>query len=137
MGLPHMSLDPLLSAPLVVQFHAILALSAVALTIAIFSLRKGSRLHRVFGWTWVILMGAVALSSFWIGELRWIGPFGPIHILSVFTLVSLIRGVRAARSHRVADHRAEMRSLTFGALILAGAFTFFPGRIMFLVVSGG
>lgn len=30
-----------------------------------------------------------------------------------------------------------MTALVFGALIVAGAFTFLPGRIMFQVVSGG
>jgi len=132
-----MSFDPLLSAPLVVQIHAFLALVAVALTVALFSLRKGSGLHRILGWSWVSLMGFVALSSFWIGDFRWVGPFGPIHLLSVLTLVSLVRGVRAARGHRVADHRTIMRSLTFGALMIAGLFTFLPGRIMFAVITGG
>lgn len=132
-----MSFDPLLSAPLVVQVHAFLALGAVVLTVVIFNLRKGSRLHRVLGWSWVIAMASVAVTSFWINDFRWIGPFGPIHILSVTSLVSLVTGVRAARSHNVNAHKKTMKSLTFGALIVAGAFTFFPGRIMFLVVSGG
>ena len=132
-----MSFDPLLSAPAVVQVHAFLALAAVALTIAIFSLRKGSPLHRVLGWMWVIAMTVVAISSFWINDFRWVGPFGPIHILSVFALFSLVTGVRAARSRDVTFHKRTMQSLVFGALIVAGAFTLLPGRIMFLVVSGG
>ena len=132
-----MSLAPLLSASLVIQIHVLLALCAVVLTATLFSLRKGSPLHRVLGWCWVGVMGGVALSSFWIGEFRWIGPFGPIHILSLYTLVNLVLGVHAARSHDVALHRRIMRSLVFGALIIAGAFTFLPGRLMFAVVSGG
>lgn len=132
-----MSLDPLLNASPIIQIHAFVAMFAVALTIAIFALRKGSRYHRILGWTWVISMGAVALSSFGINDMRWVGPFGPIHLISLFTLYSLVEGVRAARGHRVAAHRQTMRSLVFGALIVAGAFTFLPGRIMFQVVSGG
>ncbi|MGB3244808.1 MAG: DUF2306 domain-containing protein [Sulfitobacter sp.] len=132
-----MSFYPLLAAPLVVQVHAFLALGTVALTIAIFSLRKGSRLHRAFGWAWVIAMGSVAVSSFWINDMRWLGPFGPIHLLSAFVLFSLVRGVFAARSGNVRTHKRTMQSLTFGALVLAGAFTLVPGRIMFQVVSGG
>lgn len=132
-----MTLDPLLNAPLVVQIHALLAIGAVALTVALFSLKKGSRYHRVMGWTWVILMAVVALSSFWINDIRWLGPFGPIHILSVITLFNLITGVRAARSHDVMTHKRTMQTLTFLALGVAGAFTFLPGRIMFQVVSGG
>ena len=132
-----MTLDPLLTAPLVVQVHAFLALAAVALTVALFSLRKGSPLHRVLGWSWVSLMAIVAISSFWIGDFRWVGPFGPIHILSVITLFSLVKGVRAARGHDVMTHKRTMQSLVVYALIVAGAFTFLPGRIMFNVVSGG
>lgn len=132
-----MSLDPLLTAPMIVQVHAFLAVAALGLTVGLFSLRKGSPLHRWLGWTWVSLMAIVALSSFWIGDFRWIGPFGPIHILSGITLVSLVQGVSAARKHDVATHRAIMRSLTLYALVLAGVFTLVPGRIMFAVVTGG
>jgi len=132
-----MTLAPLANASLVIQIHTALAFLAVALTIAIFSLRKGSPLHRVLGWSWVIIMGAVALSSFGIHELRVVGQFSPIHLLSLFTLWSLVRGVMAARNHRVQVHKRIMQSLTFGALLVAGAFTFLPGRTMFAVISGG
>lgn len=132
-----MSFDPLFGAPYIVQVHAFLALAAIALTVAIFSLRKGSPLHRVLGWTWVITMAIVAFSSFWINEIRWVGPFGPIHILSVVALASLVSGVRNARRHNVRAHQRTMRGLVFGALLVAGAFTLFPGRIMYQVVLGG
>ncbi len=118
-----MTLTPLVNASLMIQIHTALALCAVVLTIAIFALRKGSPLHRVMGWAWVLMMGVVALSSFGIHELRVIGPFSPIHLLSVFTLWSLVTGVRHARSHRVKEHKRRMRALVFGALLVAGAFT--------------
>ncbi|MEP1765349.1 MAG: DUF2306 domain-containing protein [Sulfitobacter sp.] len=132
-----MTLAPLTNASVVIQIHTAFALAAVLLTIAIFTLKKGSPLHRIFGWSWVIIMGIVAVSSFGIHELRLIGPFSPIHLLSIFTLWSLVRGVIAARSHRVRAHKRIMQSLTFGALLVAGAFTFLPGRTMFAVISGG
>lgn len=132
-----MTLSPLLNAPFVVQIHAFMAFIVVVITIALFSMRKGNPLHRVMGWAWVIGMGVVALSSFGINDMRWVGPFGPIHLISIFTLYSLVQGVRVARAHRVADHRQTMRALTFGALIVAGGFTFLPGRIMYQVVLGG
>ncbi len=132
-----MNLTPLANASLVIQIHTALALSAVALTVAIFALRKGSPLHRVMGWAWVLMMGVVALSSFGINELRILGPFSPIHILSVITLWTLYSSVTAARSHDIKKHKRQMRTLVFGALIVAGAFTFLPGRIMHAVVLGG
>lgn len=130
------SLTPLLAQDPWVQSHAILALALLPLTAAIFALPRGSRLHRGLGWTWVLGMGAVALSSFAIQDIRLIGPFSPIHGLSLITLATLVLGVRAARGKRVASHRQTMKSLTFGALIGAGLFTLLPGRIMYQVVFG-
>ncbi|MEO0938700.1 MAG: DUF2306 domain-containing protein [Pseudomonadota bacterium] len=132
-----MSFAPLLNTPAIVQIHAFVALALVAVTLILLSLPKGSVFHRTLGWAWVIGMGIVALSSFGINDMRVIGPFSPIHILSVITLVGLVYGVYAARSHNVAAHRRTMRSLSFWALGIAGAFTFFPGRVMFQVISGG
>lgn len=132
-----MSFSPLLSASMPVIFHAIVALALCLLTIVMFTLPKGNRMHRALGWVWVIGMGFVAISSFWISGLRHIGPFSAIHVLSVYTLFSLVANVRAARSHNVKAHRTGMKSLVFGALVLAGLFTLLPGRIMFEVVTGG
>jgi len=42
-----------------------------------------------------------------------------------------------ARRHRVAAHRTAMMSLFIGALVIAGAFTLLPGRVMHAVVFGG
>jgi uncharacterized membrane protein len=91
----------------------------------------------MMGWTWVLMMAAVALTSFWINELRLVGPFSPIHLLSVVTLVTLISSVTAARHHDIKKHKRQMRTLVFGALIIAGGFTFLPGRLMYAVVLGG
>jgi uncharacterized membrane protein len=132
-----MSLSPLLNASLVIQIHTFFAIAAVLLTIAIFTLPRGSTAHRWMGWTWVTLMAIVALSSFGIHGISLIGPFGPIHILSVFVLFQLVVNVRAARTRNIRAHARGMNLLTLGALVGAGAFTFLPGRIMYQVVTGG
>jgi uncharacterized membrane protein len=132
-----MPLSPLLGASVVIQIHAFLAIAAALLTIAIFSLKRGSSAHRWMGWTWVILMGVVALSSFAINDMRVIGPFGPIHLLSAFVLFQLVVNIRAARSKRIRAHARGMKGLSIGALLVAGGFTFLPGRIMYQVVTGG
>lgn len=132
-----MTLTPLLDAPLVVQIHTVFAIFAVLLTVAIFSLPKGSRLHRTMGWIWVLSMGIIAISSFFIHTLRWLGPFSPIHLLSALVLFSLVRGVQAARSHRVRDHKRIMKAMVLYGLLVAGAFTFLPGRLMHEILLGG
>jgi uncharacterized membrane protein len=91
------------------------------------------RLHRVLGWTWVGLMLVVALSSFWIHELRLWGPWSPIHLLSILTLSTVPLAVLAARRHRVRAHRNAMITIFLGALVIAGLFTFLPGRLMYAV----
>jgi uncharacterized membrane protein len=86
---------------------------------------------------WVIAMGLVALSSFWIFDLKIWGNYSPIHLLSVFTLVQLVLAVRAARRGDIQLHRTIIKGLVFGALVGAGAFTLLPGRTMYQVFLGG
>ena len=52
--------------------------------------------------------GAGGISSFWIHQIRLVGPWSPIHLLSIFTLVMLPLGVWMAHRHQVADHRRIM-----------------------------
>lgn len=131
-----MSLSPLLNAAPIIQIHAFMAIAASILTIAIFTLRRGTIAHRWMGWSWVILMAVVALSSFGIHGIAMFGAFSPIHLLSAFVLFQLVVNIRAARSKRIHTHARNMKLLTLGALVGAGAFTFLPGRIMYQVVTG-
>ena len=85
---------------------------------------------------WVALMAVVAVSSFWIHQIRLVGPFGPIHLLSILTLVMLPLAVWRAHTHRVGAHRWIMISVFTGALVVAGLFTLVPGRIMHRVIFG-
>jgi uncharacterized membrane protein len=82
-------------------------------------------------------MTAVCITSFWIHDLRVWGPWSPIHLLSIFTLAMLPVAVLHARRHRVAQHRKAMLTMFAGALVIAGLFTFVPGRIMYRVAFGG
>ena len=131
-----MSLDPLLAAPGVIQIHAFAAMAAFLLGIVQFIGRKGTIPHRTVGFIWVALMLTVAISSFWIHDIRLWGPWSPIHLLSIFTLVMLPLGVWYAHTHRVRGHKMTMISIFIGALVIAGLFTLLPGRIMSAVAFG-
>jgi uncharacterized membrane protein len=131
-----MNLAPLLAAPPVIQIHAFAALGAFALGALQLAAPKGTIPHRAIGWIWAVLMLAVVLSSFFIHTIRLWGPFSPIHLLSIFTLAMLPLAVWRARQHDVRKHRRAMMSLFVGALVIAGIFTFLPGRIMHAVVFG-
>ena len=96
---------------------------------------KGTTMHRILGWTWVVIMAVVAGSSFFIRVINH-GGFSLIHILSLVTLVALPIGVYGARKGNIKLHKGVMTRLYLFALIVAGLFTFFPGRLMYQMVFG-
>lgn len=131
------SLAPLLKASFPIQLHAFAAMAAFVLGLIQFARPKGTFSHRTFGWIWVFLMLIVSISAFWIQELRVWGPWSPIHLLAVLTLVMLPIAVWRARTHKVTAHKWFMVGIFSGALVIAGIFTFVPGRIMYAVLFGG
>jgi uncharacterized membrane protein len=131
-----MSLAPLLQASPVIQIHAFAAMSAFALGIVQLSAPKGTIPHRILGWIWVAVMAVVGVTAFFIHEIRLWGPWSPIHLLAIFTLVMLPLGVWRARRHEVQHHRRTMIGIFAGGLVVAGLFTFVPGRIMHAVAFG-
>jgi uncharacterized membrane protein len=131
-----LTLAPLVAAPAVIQLHAGAAIAAFGLGAVQLAAPKGTIPHRLFGWLWAGLMLAVVLSSFFIHTIRLWGEWSPIHLLSLFTLVMLPLAVLQARRHQVDRHRRAMLGLFVGALVIAGVFTFLPGRIMHEVVFG-
>jgi uncharacterized membrane protein len=130
------SLAPLLNADPAIQLHAFAALAAVGIGAVQLAAPKGTLPHRTIGWIWVALMVTVAMTSFWIHELRVWERWSPIHLLSIFTLTMLPLAVMHARRHRAGNHRNAMISIFIGALVIAGLFTLLPGRIMHAVVFG-
>jgi uncharacterized membrane protein len=131
-----MSLAPLLDAAPAIPLHAFAAMAAFGLGLVQFAAPKGTLPHRTIGWIWVGLMAMVAISSFWIHQIRLLGPWSPIHLLSIFTLIVIPLGVWQAHRHDVTAHRRIMILIFTGALVIAGLFTFVPGRIMHSVVFG-
>jgi uncharacterized membrane protein len=131
-----MSFAPLLDATHPIPVHGIAALICLIFGLAQLLMRKGTTLHRRLGWVWAVLMALVAVSGLFIWELRLFWLFSPIHLLSLLTLWALARGILAARQGRIADHKRAMKQLYGLALVITGGFTFFPGRIMYLVLFG-
>jgi len=128
-----------LSAPAVVQFHLIAAVFGVLLTpLQWFVVRRGTPLHRWIGRFWALTWLSVAVTSLWIAapQKAVLFGFGPIHVLSILTLVMLPLLVYTARRKLRRAHRGIALFTTAGFLI-AGAFTFLPGRIMNALAFGG
>lgn len=121
--------------PWVIQIHIAAAMAALLLgTVQLVGI-KGTGIHRLIGWSWVVAMLTVAVSSLFI---RQINPdaFSLIHLLSGWTLIALPMALFAIRRGRVASHARGMTWTFIGGLIVAGAFTFIPGRLMWAVFFG-
>lgn len=131
-----MSFEPLLTEPQPIPPHALAAIAGLIVGLVQFAMPKGTLPHRVLGYVWVGLMLLVAASSLFIFKLRMIGPFSPIHLLSVLMLVGLYQAVRYARQGNIKAHRSTMLQLFGFGLIVAGGFTFLPGRTMHTVLFG-
>ena len=131
-----MSLQPLLDAAPSIQVHAFAAMAAFALGLVQLAAPKGTLPHRTLGYIWVALMAIVCVTSFLIHDIRSWDSWSVIHLLSIYTLVMLPLAVRHARRHRIGQHRNVMFAMFAGALVIAGAFTFTPGRIMHAVAFG-
>ena len=131
-----MNVAPLIHTTPAIQIHVAAALATVILTVLIFTRARGTRAHRVLGWSWVVAMGVVAASSFGIYSFQLLGPFSPIHALSLVVLVSLVTGVRAARGQRIGEHRRTMLTMVWAGVVVTGLFTLLPGRIMHGVLFG-
>ena len=117
----------------IILAHTVAALTALALGAAMFLARKGTFLHRVAGRSWVTLMLAVAITSFWIkGE----GHYSWIHILSVTVIVLLAILVFQAVTRRISAHRRLAIGLYIGALGITGLFTLIPYRLIGRLVWG-
>lgn len=139
-----MSFEPLLEAAPVIQAHAFAAIAAFVLGLVQLVAPKGTLPHKTLGVVWLVLMAVITVSAAFI--LR-PAPDGPpyferlsyIHLfipLTAFGLVSgallLLRGGPALK-----HHSRPFISVFVGALIIAGALAFLPGRIMHAVIFGG
>lgn len=121
----------------VISVHALVALLAMGAGAVQLLAPKGTITHRALGYVWVGAMGVVAVSSFWIHEFRWFGPFSIIHVLSLLVITTLIYSIGAIRRGSVTAHRNSLIQLYLLALVLTGAFTLVPGRTMHAVIFGG
>ena len=125
-----MTIQPFLAAGPVIQLHVVAAVLAIMLGPIALARRSRDRWHKRAGYAWVLAMAVLAATGLFIHSIRMVGPFSPIHLLSLLTLWQLWLGVREARAGNVAAHRFRMQAIYMLALMLTGAFTLFPGRLM-------
>ena len=115
--------------PLPIWTHLVTIAIALGLTPVMLLRRRGDWLHRRLGWIWSAALVLTALDTFLIRTIR-PGSLSIIHLLSAFTLVQVPLLVLAARRHNVKRHRAAVKGLVTGALLIAGCFTLLPSRLL-------
>ena len=121
--------------PLMVHLHVYAAVTALLIGTVILFRPKGRGLHKTLGWTWVIAMGVTAVSSLFITGLNG-DAWSFVHLLSGWTIIGLPMAIYAIRNRKVDAHRRAMTGMFVGGLLVAGALTFIPGRIMFETFFG-
>ena len=119
-----------------IPLHAIMAIIAIILGGIQLSMKKGGAIHKFLGRIWVGIMMFVAITSFFIHEIKLWGAYSPIHLLSLWTIFILGVGVYYARVGNIKRHKQVMIATYFFALMLTGFFTLMPGRVMHQILIG-
>ena len=100
---------------------------------------KGTPLHKLLGKCYMVLMLLTATITLFmpavVGPTLW-GHFGFIHLFSILVLYSVPTAYIAARNGNITKHKSNMVGLYIGGILIAGSFTFMPGRLLHLWVFG-
>lgn len=100
---------------------------------ALLLIKKGTRVHKNFGRIYMVLMLITAsITLFMPAQVgpRFLNHFGWIHFFSFLTIYTVPTAYFAIKRGDVKSHKRKMVLLYFGAIVIAGGFTFFPGRYL-------
>ena len=95
--------------------------------------RKGTPAHKFLGKIDMGLMLFTAFITLFMEALvgpKFLNHFGFLHLLSLFVLYTVPTAYRAIRVGNIKLHKRKMVGLYVGALLVAGAFTLSPGRLI-------
>lgn len=114
-------------------FHLATVLPCVVMGAFLFTMKKGTPLHKGTGKVYMVLMLITGIITLFMPA--HVGPrifnhFGWIHLFSLLTLYSVPKAYFAARRGDVRSHKFSMIGLYVGGIIIAGSFTLVPGRYL-------
>ncbi len=120
-------------------FHLITVIPCFIIGTLLLLIQKGTAIHISFGRIYMVLMLITATITLFMPAQ--VGPtlfnhFGWIHSFSFLTLYTVPTAYIAIKKKNIKSHKRKMILLYFGAIIIAGAFTFTPGRYLHDVFFG-
>lgn len=138
-----MNLQPLFDASLAIQLHVYGAVVGFVLGTVQMVAPKGTLPHRTIGSLWVVAMIVAVVSSIFIHETAKLGMpnikgYTFIHIFTLLGLFSIPAGLfyLVKSGPKLKKHGRHFGGLYMGGLLIAGAFAFMPGRLMYEIVFG-
>jgi uncharacterized membrane protein len=131
-----MNLALIADAPLAIKIHLATVIPAFAIgTWLIFFSTKGAPWHRALGAVYLTLMMVTAIAAFFIRSVN-PGHLTLIHLFIPLTLFGVFGALWNVRRGNIKGHRNAMLGLYLGGILLAGAFTLLPGRLLHQVFLG-
>ncbi len=122
-----------------VILHLATVIPAIPLGMFVLLRRKGDRLHKLLGKIWMGLMFTTAVTALFIHAINRTDNFfglSPIHLFSFLVIYSVPASILHARRGNIAAHKRSVTGMFIGGLVVAGIFSFLPGRFMWLWVFG-
>jgi uncharacterized membrane protein len=113
--------------------HLATIIPAFAIGTYLLARKKGTPPHKLLGKIYMLLMLITAVVTLFMPA--YVGPklaehFGFIHLFSLLVLYSVPAAYIYARKGNIVKHRQKMISLYIGGILIAGAFTLMPGRLL-------
>lgn len=114
-------------------FHLATVVPAFFLGAYLLANQKGTPIHQLLGKIYMLLMLLTAVITLFMSAE--VGPsllnhFGFIHLFSLLVLYSVPAAYFAARNGHIKSHKAHMLGVYIGGILIAGGFTFAPGRLL-------
>lgn len=118
---------------LLMYSHIVTVVPCIFLGAYLFIRSKGTPGHRFIGKIYMSLMLITASITLFMPAAvgpQFLGHFGFIHLFSILTLYSIPTAILAIKRGNVRKHKIKLTLLYIGAIVIAGGFTFAPGRYM-------
>lgn len=130
-----MNLDIFFGASPVIVVHTLCAFAALFVGLGIWRARKGTKTHKLLGRSFVVLMALTAFSAIFIRLINK-GSFSFIHLFVPLTFFAIWQAIYYVRKGDITRHKRAVKGMFFGALLIPGALSFLPGRLMWHVFFG-